>query len=127
VSKLFTKILPYGLIALIALALYWWLYDMGYDAGYDKRSVECQQTITETKALRDKALATNAEVYERIKNEAVESEREYWKNNQETEVRYETIEKEVIRYIGADNDSSCSVDDDFMLIWRSANANRDNQ
>jgi hypothetical protein len=103
----------------------WLTYEKGYSAGEAAEAVKCDKRVNDIREEYKQAQRDAQEEYERKKEQAVSAEREYWKENQETEVRYETIEKEVIRYVERGGNADCRVDDEFMRIWNAANANRD--
>ena len=111
-----------GLILVVSFGI-WFTYEKGYDAGEASQAIKCQSAIDDIKQSQKNALDAAEKQYEQKISNAVSSERKYWKEHQKTEVKYETIEKEVVRYIKRDNASNCRVDDNFMRIWNAANAN----
>lgn len=112
-----------ALMSFVAGAI-WFTYEKGVSAGEAQEAAECQKRIDTIKNNYKSALDDAQKEYERKKEQAVQAERDYWKENQETEVRYETIEKEVVRYVERGGNADCRVDDEFMRIWNAANANR---
>lgn len=121
----FIKTKLFGAVAAVAvlLAAAWAIYDAGHDAGAAEQLAECEQRFAEVRAEHEQALTRARNTYEQLRRDAVESERQYWQKQKQSEVRYETIEKEVIRYVQRDDASQCRADDDFMRIWRAANTN----
>lgn len=115
-----------GAVALSAalLAAAWAIYAAGHTAGEDSATRACTERLAKIEAQHSTALQQAEQRYNTLTEEAVAAEREYWEQKQKTRVIYETIEKEVVRYIESDDNSTCKPDADFLRIWRNANANR---
>ena len=109
-----------AIAALLLLGASHWY---AYERGASRAELECDKLRNEERSQALQAANDARQRANQLEQELRRSERLRLQSERETEVRYETIEKEVIKYVENPNASQCELDADFLRIWNAANTN----
>jgi hypothetical protein len=115
-----------GLMMAGALSLALWIaFDAGKDAGRDATLTEVAQRDALLRVEYDSATRLAHIAQQELTAKVQKLERELAEQKPETEIIYQTITKEVVKYAQSPANTGCIADPDFVRLWNSAKDGRD--